>query len=90
MEARRSYHTIDIRQPADLIPSGRGPATPAPQPIRSVPPSPCLVYNAGKMRFAGEAELTAASYGTPDVFGKVRDARFVRNVRFLLAAYYFF
>jgi hypothetical protein len=52
--------------------------------------SPRLVYNVGKLRFAGEAELTAASYGTPDVFGKVRDARFVRNVRFLLAAYYFF
>ena len=52
--------------------------------------SPRLVYNIGKMRFAGEAELTAASYGTPDVFGKVRDARFVRNLRLLFAAYYFF
>ena len=52
--------------------------------------SPRLVYNIGKMRFAGEAELTAASYGTPDVFGKVRDARFVRNLRLLLPAYYFF
>ncbi|MBE3111849.1 MAG: hypothetical protein IMZ46_15315 [Acidobacteria bacterium] len=52
--------------------------------------SPRLVYNIGKMRFAGEAELTAASYGTPDVFRKVRDARFVRNLRLLFAAYYFF
>jgi len=52
--------------------------------------SPRLVYNVGKMRFAGEVELTAASYGTPDIFDKVRDARFVRNVRLLLAAYYFF
>jgi hypothetical protein len=52
--------------------------------------SPRLVYNIGKMRFAGEAELTAASYGTPDGFGKVRDARFVRNLRLLFAAYYFF
>ncbi len=52
--------------------------------------SPRLVYNIGKMRFAGEAELTAASYGTADVFGKVRDARFVRNLRLLFAAYYFF
>jgi hypothetical protein len=52
--------------------------------------SPRLVYNIGKMRFAGEAELTAASYGTPDVSGKVRDARFVRNLRLLFAAYYFF
>jgi len=52
--------------------------------------SPRLVYNVGKMRFAGEVELTAASYGTPDLFGKVADARFVRNLRLLLAAYYFF
>ncbi len=52
--------------------------------------SPRLVYNVGKMRFAGEVELTAASYGTPDAFGKVLDARFVRNVRLLFAAYYFF
>ena len=52
--------------------------------------SPRLVYNVGKMRFAGEAELTAASYGTPDAFGKVREARFVHNLRLLLAAYYFF
>ncbi len=52
--------------------------------------SPRLVYNVGKMRFAGEAELTAASYGTPDVYGKVQDARFVRNLRLLFAAYYFF
>ena len=52
--------------------------------------SPRLLFNAGKMRLAGEVELTAASYGTPDLFGKVRDARFVRNVRLLLAAYYFF
>ena len=52
--------------------------------------SPRLVFNAGKMRFAGEFELTAASYGIPDLFGKVRDARFVRNLRLLLAAYYFF
>ncbi len=52
--------------------------------------SPRLVYNVGKMRFAGEVELTAASYGSPDPFGKVRAARFVRNLRLLLAAYYFF
>jgi len=52
--------------------------------------SPRLLLNVGKMRFAAEVELTAASYGTPDVFGKVRDAEFVENVRVLLAAYYFF
>ncbi|MGZ5454861.1 MAG: hypothetical protein ACXWHJ_11585 [Candidatus Aminicenantales bacterium] len=41
-------------------------------------------------RFAVEVELTAASYGTPDPFGRVLDPRFVRNIRLLLAAYYFF
>lgn len=52
--------------------------------------SPRILYNVGKVRLAAEVELTAASYGTPDLFGKVIDARFVRNVRLLLAAYYFF
>jgi hypothetical protein len=52
--------------------------------------SPRLLYNIGKVRLAGEIELTAASYGAPDPHGKVLDARFVRNVRLLLAAYYFF
>jgi hypothetical protein len=52
--------------------------------------SPRLLLNVGKMRFAGEAELTAAAYGTPDAFGKVRNARFVSNIRLLFAAYYFF
>jgi hypothetical protein len=52
--------------------------------------SPRLLYNVGKVRLAAEVELTAASYGTPDLFGKVLDAKFVRNVRLLLAAYYFF
>jgi hypothetical protein len=42
------------------------------------------------MRFAGEVELTAASYGTTTALGDVADAAFVRNVRVLLAAYYFF
>lgn len=52
--------------------------------------SPRLLYNAGHVRLAGEVELTAASYGAPGAFGKVAGARFVRNVRLLLAAYYFF
>jgi len=52
--------------------------------------SPRLVYNIGKMRFAGEVELTGASYGTADLSGQVREARFVSNLRVLLAAYYFF
>jgi len=52
--------------------------------------SPRLLLNVGKMRFATEVELTAASYGAPDAFGKVRNADFVENVRVLFAAYYFF
>ncbi len=52
--------------------------------------SPRLVYSTGPLRFAGEVELTAASYGAPDLYGKVRGARFVGNLRLLLAAYYFF
>jgi hypothetical protein len=52
--------------------------------------SPRIIYNVGKMRFAGEAELTRAAYGTPDGLGKVRDAAFITNIRLLFAAYYFF
>jgi len=52
--------------------------------------SPRLLYNVGKMRFAAEAELTGAAYGTPDAFGKVQAAKTVTNLRLLLAAYYFF
>ncbi|HVP90196.1 MAG TPA: hypothetical protein VMS75_03155 [Terriglobales bacterium] len=52
--------------------------------------SPRLLYNVGKMRFAAEAELTGAAYGTPDAFGRVRGAKTVTNLRLLLAAYYFF
>jgi hypothetical protein len=51
--------------------------------------SPRLVFNAGKVRFAAETEITGAAYGTPDLFGKVQDAKYVANVRVLLAAYYF-
>ena len=52
--------------------------------------SPRLIYNVGKIRFAGETELTGAAYGTPDAFGKVQGAKFVTNLRLLFAAYYFF
>ncbi len=52
--------------------------------------SPRLLYNVGKMRFAAEAELTGAAYGTPDAYGKVQGAKTVTNLRLLLAAYYFF
>ncbi len=52
--------------------------------------SPRLLYNVGKLRFAGEVEVTGAAYGTPNVFDKVNGATFVTNVRLLFAAYYFF
>lgn len=52
--------------------------------------SPRLLYNIGRMRFAAEAELTGAAYGTPDAFGRVHGAKTVTNLRVLLAAYYFF
>jgi hypothetical protein len=52
--------------------------------------SPRLLYNVGKMRFAGEVELTGTGYGTPDAYGKVLGARNVTNLRLLFAAYYFF
>ncbi len=52
--------------------------------------SPRLVFNAGQVRFAGEIEATAAAYGLPDAFGKVRDGHRVTNIRFLLGVYHFF
>lgn len=52
--------------------------------------SPRLVHNAGKMRLAAEAELTAAAYGTPDASGKVLRAAYKANLRLLVAVYYFF
>lgn len=52
--------------------------------------SPRLIYNAGKLRLAAEAELTSAAYGTPDARGKVGAATRAANVRLLLATYYFF
>jgi hypothetical protein len=52
--------------------------------------SPRLVFNAGQVRFAAEIEATAAAYGIPDSFGRVRDGRRVTNVRFLLGVYHFF
>lgn len=52
--------------------------------------SPRLVFSAGKLRLAAESEWTAASYGTPDSRGTVKDAKNVGNLRILLATYYFF
>ena len=52
--------------------------------------SPRAVYNAGKLRLAGEVEWTAAGFGTPDARGRVKDATRISNIRFLGAVYYFF
>jgi len=52
--------------------------------------SPRAVYNAGKLRLAGEIEWTAAGYGTAQSRGRVKDATRISNVRFLGAVYYFF
>lgn len=52
--------------------------------------APRAVYNAGKLRLAGEIEWTAAGYGTADGRGRVTDAARISNVRFLVAVYYFF
>lgn len=52
--------------------------------------SPRVIFNAGRFRFAGETEWTAAAYGTPDLEGVVRNAETVGNLRILLATYLFF
>lgn len=53
--------------------------------------SPRVIYNVGKMRFAGEVEYTTAAYG-PEVDGKglIQNPNEVTNIRFLLGVYYFF
>ena len=52
--------------------------------------SPRIIFNAGKLRFAGEVEYTTAAYGTFNNMGEVETAVPVSNTRFLVAAYYFF
>ncbi len=52
--------------------------------------SPRLIFNSGRIRFAGELEITTAAFGTVNSKGKVEDAIAVSNVRLLLAGYYFF
>jgi len=52
--------------------------------------SPRAVYNSGKVRLAGEIEYTAAAYGKTDGQGAVGDTRWIGNLRFLGAVYYFF
>lgn len=52
--------------------------------------SPRLVFNAGKLRIAGEVEYTVAAYGKKDSKGFVKDSYEVANTRFLLGVFYFF
>lgn len=52
--------------------------------------SPRLIWNAGKVRIAGELEFTKAAFGTFTGDGTVADARPVTNFRALLGVYYFF
>ncbi len=52
--------------------------------------SPRIIFNSGKMRFAGEVEYTVAAYGTTDVEGVVHNYKDICNLRLLLGVYYFF
>ncbi len=52
--------------------------------------SPRIIFNTGKIRFAGEVEYTTAAYGTYNSEGLVDNSIPVSNTRFLIAAYYFF
>jgi len=49
-----------------------------------------LIFNSGKMRFAGEIEYTAAAYGTTQSNLTVADSKEIGNLRFLMGVYYFF
>ncbi len=52
--------------------------------------APRLVFNSGKMRFAGELEYTAAAYGDFNSQGAVSNSVEVGNLRVLVAAFLFF
>jgi len=52
--------------------------------------TPRVLFNFSKVRFATEVEFTSTAYGSIDEFGKVFDAKEVRNIRGLIAVYYFF
>ncbi len=52
--------------------------------------APRAVYNTGKVRLAAELEYTAAAYGTTGTDGRVKDAKWVGNLRLLGALYLFF
>lgn len=52
--------------------------------------APRLIFNSGKMRFAGEIEYTVAAYGTTQDDLTVANSKEVGNLRFLMGVYYFF
>jgi hypothetical protein len=52
--------------------------------------SPRLVFNANKIRMAGEVEYTVAAYGKTNEKGYVSDIKAIGNLRFLIGVYYFF
>ncbi len=52
--------------------------------------SPRIIFRSGNTQFAGEVEMTTASYGTPDSKGKVQNTKDVTNIRIVIAAYLFF
>lgn len=52
--------------------------------------APRMIFNSGKMRFAGEIEYTAAAYGTADDELKIEESKEIGNLRVLIGVYYFF
>lgn len=52
--------------------------------------APRIIFNTGKIRFAGELEYTTAAWGTYNNEGSVDNSVPVSNMRYLIAAYYFF
>lgn len=52
--------------------------------------APRLIFNSGKMRFAGEIEYTVAAYGVGQPDLTVVNSETVGNLRFLMGVYYFF
>jgi hypothetical protein len=52
--------------------------------------SPRLIFNANKLRLAGEFEYTVAAYGKTNTSGYVYDTKEIGNLRILIGVYYFF
>jgi hypothetical protein len=52
--------------------------------------SPRMIFNSGKMRFAGEIEYTVAGYGVTQPNLTVANTKSVKNLRLLIGVYYFF